>query len=209
MSLAFQVRARRDAFTLDVAYETDARVVAVVGASGAGKTTLLEGLAGLGPVDTARLVIDGQVLVDTALGLAPPPHRRGVGHVFQDGRLFPHLRVGANVGFSRPYVADGMDVTEALRLVDLEGYERRWPGTLSGGEARRVAVARALAGRPRLLLLDEPFTGLDGRRRTDLIEHLVRLRDQIGTPMVIVSHDQRDFEGLAAAVLTIESGRLG
>lgn len=207
MSLAFHVRARREAFILDVAFETDARVVAVVGASGAGKTTLLEGLAGLGPVDAARLVVDGEVLVDTSAGLAPPPHRRGIGHVFQDGRLFPHLTVGANIIFSRPYVADAMGVAEALRLVDMSGYEDRWPATLSGGEARRVAVARALARRPRLLLLDEPFTGLDGPRRIALIDHFRGLRDRIGVPMIIVSHDERDVVGLAETVLTIDAGR--
>jgi len=207
MSLSFQVKTWRDDFNLDVAFETEARVVAVVGASGAGKTTLLEGLAGFGTVEAARLVVDGEVLVDTASGLAPPPHRRSLGHVFQDGRLFPHLSVGANIAFVQPYVPNAMAPAEALRLVDLAGYENRWPGSLSGGEARRVAVARALAGRPRLLLLDEPFTGLDRRRRTNLIDHLVRLRDQTGTPMLIVSHDERDFEDLAGAILTIESGR--
>lgn len=207
MSLAFQVRARRDAFVLDVAFETDARLIAVVGPSGAGKTTLLEGLAGLGRVDAARLVVNGDVLVDTASGLNPPPHQRGLGYVFQDGRLFPHLSVGANVGFSRPYVADPLPVAEALRLVDLEGFETRWPRSLSGGEARRVAVARALAARARLLLLDEPFTGLDGPRRAALVDHFRRLRDRVGTPILIVTHDERDVADLAEGILTIVDGR--
>lgn len=207
MSLAFHVKAHRDAFTLDVAFETDARVVAVVGPSGAGKSTLLEGLAGLARADVVRLTVDGAVVVDTASGLAPAANRRGVGHVFQEGRLFPHLTVAGNVGFSRPYAPDPLMVAEALRLVDLEGFEARWPNSLSGGEARRVAVARALVARPRLLLLDEPFTGLDLARRTALIGHFIQLRDRIGTPMVIVSHDERDIADLAQTVLTIEVGR--
>ena len=132
MSVAFKVTARRGAFHLDVAFETAVRAIAVVGASGAGKTTLLQGLAGLTPVTRARLVLDGQTLVDTDAGVRPAAHRRGVGYVFQDGRLFPHLRVGANVGFARPYATDPMSVDEALRLVDLEGFEDRWPASLSG-----------------------------------------------------------------------------
>lgn len=207
MSLAFRVKARRGAFDLDVAFASDARAIAVVGPSGAGKTTLLMGLAGLAPADTVVLTVSGATVVDTPCGLAPRAHQRRVGYVFQDGRLFPHLSVAANVDFARPYVSDPLSVTEALRLVDLEGFDRRWPASLSGGEARRVAIARALAARPRLLLLDEPFTGLDARRRDALIPYLLRLRDEVETPMLIVSHDARDVEDLAQAVLTIDAGR--
>lgn len=207
MSIAFEVRAHRGDFTLDVAFEAAANSIALIGPSGAGKTTLLEGLAGLSRVDEARLAVKDQVLVDTTAGLAPPTHLRRIGYVFQDGRLFPHMRVGANVGFSRPYAADALSVGEALRLVDLEGFEDRWPVGLSGGEARRVAIARALVGRPRLLLLDEPFTGLDAGRRAALVPYLLRLRDEVGVPMIVVSHDDRDVADLAQAVLTISAGR--
>lgn len=207
MSLSFRVRARRGAFSLDVAFAGDVRSLVVVGSSGAGKTTLLQGLAGLGPVDDVHLAIDGQVVVDSATGAVPAAHRRGVGYLFQEGRLFPHLNVGANVAFARPYATDPMDMTEALGLVDLEGFETRWPATLSGGEMRRVAFARAIAARPRILLLDEPFAGLDVRRRDALIPYLIRLRDEVGTPMVIVTHDPRDVSALSQAVLRIEDGR--
>lgn len=207
MSLSFKVQARRNGFSLDVAFETEARALAVVGASGAGKTTLLEALAGHRPADCVRLAVDGQVIVDTALGLAPRAHRRAIGYVFQDGRLFPHLTVGGNVGFARAYAVQPMEVSEALRLVGLEGFERRWPNSLSGGEQRRVAFARALVARPRLLLLDEPFTGLDEARRKTLTPHLIHLRETTGTPIVIVSHDPRDVADLAQAVLTIGEGR--
>ena len=205
MSLAFHVRARRGDFDLDVAFASPARAIGLVGPSGAGKTTLLQGLAGLTPVKTARLTIDDELVVDTEAGLAPPPHRRSVGYVFQEGRLFPHLQVGTNVGFARPYVADPMSVGDALRLVDLEGFERRWPSTLSGGEMRRAAIARALVARPRLLLLDEPFSGLDHARRAALIPHLLRLREEV--PMIVVSHDPRDVEALCQDVVVIAAGR--
>ncbi len=208
MSVAFKVTARRGAFHLDVAFETAVRAIAVVGASGAGKTTLLQGLAGLTPVTRARLVLDGQTLVDTDAGVRPAAHRRGVGYVFQDGRLFPHLRVGANVGFARPYATDPMSVDEALRLVDLEGFEDRWPASLSGGEARRAALARALLPRPKLLLLDEPFSGLDEGRRAALIPYLIRLRDQAGVRIIVVSHDRRDVEALGQALLTLDGGAM-
>ncbi|MBU1346453.1 MAG: ATP-binding cassette domain-containing protein [Alphaproteobacteria bacterium] len=206
MSIAFRVRAQRGEFHLDVAFETAVRAIAVVGPSGAGKTTLLQGLAGLTPVGAARLVIDGETLVDTGVGIQPPAHHRGVGYVFQDGRLFPHLRVGSNVGFARPYATDPMSVDEALRLVDLEGFEHRWPASLSGGEARRAALARALLPRPKILLLDEPFTGLDERRRAALIPYLIRLRDEAGVRIVVVSHDRRDVEDLCQALLAIDGG---
>jgi molybdate transport system ATP-binding protein len=206
MSMAFQVRSRRGDFTLDVAFETSARAVGVVGPSGAGKTTLLQGLAGLSPADHVRLVVEDEVLVDTASGLVPPAHRRRLGYVFQDGRLFPHMTVGDNVGFARRYVADPLPVEEALALVDLAGFETRWPATLSGGEARRAAIARALVARPRLLLLDEPFTGLDEARKAMLVPYLVRLRDEQGVPLMVVSHDDRDIAALTQTVIRIDAG---
>jgi molybdate transport system ATP-binding protein len=126
--------------------------------------------------------------------------------VFQDGRLFPHLSVGANVAFGRPYATDPMTVAEALKLVDLEGFEHRRPAGLSGGEARRAAIARALLPRPRLLLLDEPFAGLDDGRRQALIPYLLRLRDALKTPMIVVSHDDRDVSALTQTVLTLDRG---
>jgi molybdate transport system ATP-binding protein len=207
MTLALHVRARRGDFDLDVAFDTEARALAVVGPSGAGKTTLLQALAGLIPTDETRLIVGGEAVVDTVVGLTPPTHRRGVGYVFQDGRLFPHMTVGANVAFARSYASDPLSVADALQLVDMQGFENRRPTGLSGGEVRRVAIARALLARPRLLLLDEPFAGLDNQRRQALIPYLLRLRDEIGVPMILVSHDDRDVSALAQSVMTIERGR--
>jgi len=207
MSLSFWVRARRGDFALDAAFETTGKAVGLVGPSGAGKTTLLQGLAGLIPTEEVRLTVDDRTLVDTAMGLAPPAHARGLGYVFQDGRLFPHLSVGGNVAFGARWAANPMSVADALRLVDLEGFEHRRPAGLSGGEMRRVAIARALLPRPRLLLLDEPFAGLDDARRQALIPYLVKLRDTLKTPMIVVSHDDRDVAALTETVLTLDHGR--
>ena len=208
MTLDWAVTARRGAFLLDVACRSEARILAVEGASGAGKTTLLYALAGLIPVTAARLAVDGATLVDTSAGLKPPPHRRRIGYVFQDARLFPHLSVEANVGYGRRFGSGGMSLEAALKLLDLTGFEHRWPASLSGGEMRRVAIARALCAGPRLLLLDEPFAGLDAARREALIPYLLRLRHETDLPMLLVSHDSRDVEALAEDRVRIDFGRV-
>jgi len=205
MSLACHAVGRRGDFTFDIGFESATRAVAVVGPSGCGKTSFLHGLAGLLAVSTARIRIDDATVIDDAIA-RKPPHRRAVGYVFQDIRLFPHLTVEQNIGFARPYGGDELTVAHSLDLMDLRGYERRRPASLSGGEARRVALARALAARPRLLLLDEPFTGLDVGRRERLAPYLLRLRDEVCLPMIVVSHDPRDLELIAQDVVTVAGG---
>lgn len=207
MSLAFHVRAERGDFSLDFGFSSSVRAIAVEGRSGAGKTTLLQGLAGLVPVSSASLSIDGRPLVDTTAGLSPHAHRRRIGFVFQDARLFPHLSVADNVAFGRRFATDPMRVEDALALLDLEGFEGRWPRSLSGGEARRVAIARVLCSEPQILFLDEPFAGLDGARRDALAPYLRRLRDETRLPILLVSHDPRDIEALADDSVRIVDGR--
>lgn len=209
MSLTCDIAAERGGFRIEARFESPARMLAVQGASGAGKTTLLHAIAGLVPVQRARLAIDGVAVVDTAAGLSPPPHRRGIGYVFQDMRLFPHLTVAGNIAFGRRFAADAPEVGPILTLLDLEPLAGRWVRNLSGGEARRVAIARALATGPRLLLLDEPFAGLDARRRDELIPYLAALRDTTATPILLVSHDPRDADRLAEDRVEMIDGRIG
>lgn len=207
MSLSVAAKACRGDFDLDFAFDSDAHAVAVEGASGAGKTTLLMALAGLVPSSSTRLVVDDKVVVDLAAGVRPAPHRRRIGYVFQDGRLFPHLSVADNVAFGRRFAANPIPVAETLALLDLTGFEARWPNSLSGGEARRVALARALCRDPAILFLDEPFAGLDQKRRDALMPYLIRLRDDLSIPILLVSHDPRDADALAQDRVQIESGR--
>lgn len=185
VSISFDTQPILDGFTLFV---PTGRVEALVGPSGVGKSTVLRIIAGILHPETGRVVIDDVDVTQT------PIHRRSVGLVFQDDQLFPHLDVEENIGFglrmAKTRRADiEQRVAELLTLVGLEGFERRQPSSLSGGEAKRVALARALAPRPRVLLLDEPLTGLD----RDLHDRLARdLRDILstaGTTTLLVTHD--------------------
>lgn len=206
MSLACRLKARRGDFVVEAAFATDRQVLALTGPSGAGKTTVLNVIAGLVPAERLELTVDGRPLVDTRTGLNPPAHRRRIGYVFQDGRLFPHLSVAQNIAFGRRYAAAPVPVEPILALLDLQNLAERRPATLSGGEMRRVSIARALSARPALLLLDEPFAGLDARRRGALIPYLLRLRDEAGLPMILVSHDPRDVGEIAQAVVEMDYG---
>lgn len=207
MSLACHAVGRRGAFAFDIGFDSPARCVAVVGPSGCGKTTFLHALAGLITGCAAQIRIDDTPVLDDR-HVRQPVHRRAVGYVFQDIRLFPHLTVEQNIAFAGPYGRHAMTVSRALELMDLRGFERRRPGGLSGGEARRVALARALVAQPRLLLLDEPFTGLDVQRRERLAPYLLRLRDEAGLPMILVSHDPRDLALIAQDVVVVQEGRV-
>ena len=208
MSLTFALSLKRGDFVLDFAHSSTAQVIALEGPSGAGKTTLLHGLAGLITSECTVLIVDGDPLIDTDAGLNPPAHRRRIGFAFQDLRLFPHLSVAANVAFGRRFAGPhAMPTTRALELLDLTALAQRHPTTLSGGEARRTALARALCSDPAILLLDEPFAGLDAARRDALLPYLLRLRDEVRLPMLLVSHDPRDADALAQDRVRIESGR--
>lgn len=166
----------------------DGEIVALQGPSGSGKTTLLRVIAGLEVARSGRVRLDGRDITDVA------PHRRGIGMVFQDEQLFPHRDVGGNVEFGlemqgRPAAERAVRVRELLDLVGLAGFERRRVTSLSGGEAKRVALARSLAPAPPMLLLDEPLTGLDHELRDRLAVDLARLLRATGTSALMVTHD--------------------
>jgi thiamine transport system ATP-binding protein len=190
--------------SLDVA---DGEIVTVLGPSGSGKSTLMRVIAGLQAPDEGRVVLDGVDLT------AVPPHRRGVGLVFQDHALFPHRDVLGNVSFGLrmrgdPPEAIAARTVELLELVGLAGFERRSVGTLSGGEQQRVALARALAPAPRLLLLDEPLGSLDRRLRDRLLDDLSQLFDQLDVTAVYVTHDQTEAFTLGDRVAVMRTGRV-
>jgi molybdate transport system ATP-binding protein len=211
MSLAGRVVARRGELTVDVELAVaDGEVLAVLGPNGAGKSTLLRVLAGLLRPDAGRVVVDGtEVWDDGAVHL--PPHRRSLGMVFQDHLLFPHLSVTENVAFgprSRgvPRGAARAGAATWLDRVGLAGFGERRPGQLSGGQAQRAALARALAGDPRVLLLDEPLSALDARTRLTVRAELRRHLADYGGSTVLVTHDPVDAMALAGRVLVVEDG---
>ncbi|MGJ9476902.1 ABC transporter ATP-binding protein [Actinotignum sp. GS-2025b] len=179
--------------------------VALLGTSGSGKSSLLRGIAGLE-------ALRGQVLIDGADMTAVPTHRRGVGMVFQDGQLFPNRSVGGNIAYGiekgRSRAEVEAEVERWLELVELSGYTKRAVTTLSGGQAQRVALARSLAARPRVLLLDEPLSALDTRLREDLAVFLRRVLQKAGTTAVYVTHNDAEAATVADRVVRMDSGRL-
>jgi iron(III) transport system ATP-binding protein len=169
------------------------RVTCLLGPSGCGKSTLLRLVAGLEPIDEGRIEMNGAVI--SAPDGHIPPERRGVGLVFQDFALFPHLNVSENIGFGlrdRPAPARRAQVQTLLRRFQLEALAESWPHTLSGGEQQRVAIARALAPEPAVLLLDEPFSGLDGHLKAAVRRSMLAELRSAGTAVLIVTHDPEE-----------------
>ncbi len=193
------------ALALRASLATSSRRIAVVGPSGAGKSTLLRMLAGLEPRCRGRISFEGECWLKTASGTVVPAHRRHVGWVPQDVRLFPHRSVLENLRFAGSTAAQAREL--AVRL-GVDGLLDRRPRHLSGGEAQRVAIARALLARPKLLLLDEPFAALDRARRVDLATVLRELLGRDHVASVLVSHDERDVALLADEVFEMSAGCL-
>jgi molybdate transport system ATP-binding protein len=199
-------------FALDIHFHAGRGLTALFGRSGGGKTSVVNAIAGLLRPRRGRIVMDGSVLLDTERGISVPSHRRRVGYVFQEGRLFPHLTVRQNLLFGRWFAparerraASLDDVVDLLGIASL--LDRR-PGRLSGGEKQRVAIGRALLASPRLLLMDEPLASLDARRKDEILPYLERLRDEAGVPIVYVSHSIAEVARLATTIVLISGGRV-
>lgn len=177
-------------------------VIALLGRSGSGKSTLLRVIAGIVPPDSGRIHIDGRDVTDV------PPHERAVGMVFQDNQLFPHRDVAQNVGFGLKMARVDtsrrrVQVAEWLERVGLAGFEGRRVTELSGGEAKRVALARTLITEPAVVLLDEPLTGLDRELHDDLVDDLGRLLRDSGTTAILVTHDLDEANAIADRVVEL------
>ncbi|MDI9237486.1 ATP-binding cassette domain-containing protein [Lysobacter sp. LF1] len=198
---SIDIALRRGSFERAVHIESSARVIALVGESGAGKTSILQAIAGLVRPQRGHIEIGGQRLFDAARGIDVPAHRRRIGYVFQDARLFPHLDVRRNLLYGYRGIAREQPRFALPAIVDLLGIgallDRRTAG-LSGGELQRVALGRALMSQPRILLLDEPLSMLDMNRREDLLPYLQRVRDEIALPMIYVSHYPDEVRRIAA-----------
>jgi molybdate transport system ATP-binding protein len=197
MRFEIRVSKRLGDLALEVDLASDAAVVALFAPSGAGKTTLLNLVAGLATPDAGRIAIAGETLFDGAAGIDLPPERRRIGYVFQDRRLFPHLSVRANLLYGRGERRPA-DIAPTLDLLGIAHLLDRWPATLSGGEAQRVAIGRALLADPRVLLFDEPLSHLDRARRDEILRLIGRLRDETRLPILYVTHDASEIAALGA-----------
>lgn len=176
------------------------------GPSGVGKTSILNMIAGLLRPDHGHIGVGGETLFDAGSAIDLPPHRRRLGYVFQDGRLFPHLRVRANLLYGYRLAAPQdrwMSLQAVLDFLGIEHLLTRWPSTLSGGEVQRVAIGRALLSGARALLMDEPLASIDPARRKDIMDVIVRIRDELGLPIVYVTHNPAEAERLATRKIEI------
>ena len=211
MSLIASIRMHLGTLDLDLELEAPAgEVLGVVGPNGAGKTTLLRVLAGLAPLDGGRIELDGRVLDDPDAGVFVPPERRGAGYLFQDHLLFPHLSALENVAFGlqvRRTPAAASVAKGWLERVGLAAVAESRPAQLSGGQAQRIALARALAPSPRLLLLDEPLAALDASTKVDVRRELKRHLAAFEGITLMVTHDPVEAAALADRVLVLERGR--
>ncbi|OHD09770.1 ATP-binding cassette domain-containing protein [Sphingopyxis sp. RIFCSPHIGHO2_12_FULL_65_19] len=179
-------------------------LTALFGPSGAGKTSILNMVAGLLKPDRGHIRIGDRTLFGDGIDL--PPEARRVGYVFQDGRLFPHRRVRANLLYGHHLAGPAdrwMGLDEAAQFLGIGDLLDRWPHSLSGGEAQRVAIGRALLAGPEILLMDEPLSSLDAARRGDIMVVIERIRDELKLPILYVSHDRVEVDRLATSVVTI------
>ena len=198
-------------FKLSARFQAAHGATVLFGPSGAGKTSVVNMIAGLVTPDRGTIALAGTVLFDAGKGIDMPPHRRRIGYVFQEGRLFPHLSVRQNLDYGRRMSGQPRDEGEFERiaaLLDIGHLLDRRPGKLSGGERQRVAVGRALLMRPRLLLLDEPLASLDTAHKREILPYLVRMRDDAGIPLVYVTHTAAEVRRIATTVVRLDSGRV-
>lgn len=212
VAMSFEISVSRRLGDGLIALDLDAGdgITALFGPSGAGKTSILNMVAGLLRPDQGRIVVAGRVLFDADAGIDLPPEQRGAGYVFQDGRLFPHRRVRANLLYGTHLAtpaarATGLDLAldDVVAFLGIGHLLDRWPRTLSGGEAQRVAIGRALLACPRFLLMDEPLASLDAARRDDIMAVIERVRDGFGLPTLYVSHDRAEVERLATRIVAM------
>ena len=210
MTLTVSLTHRFAGMNLDVAFTAPPGVTALFGRSGAGKTTVVNAVAGLLAPDAGRVQADDMVLLDSERGINLPPHRRRVGYVFQDARLFPHLNVRQNLLYGRWFAPKGKGpaLDQIADLLGITSLLARPTAALSGGEKQRVALGRAILSNPRLLLMDEPLAALDEARKAEILPYLERLRDDLRLPILYVSHSMAEVARLATTIVLLDGGRV-
>jgi molybdate transport system ATP-binding protein len=200
-----------NAFSLDVEFQAPPGFTILFGASGSGKTTTLKSISGIVHPDAGRIAIDDDVLFDSAEGIDLPIRERGVGYVFQDLALFPHLTACANVEFGmtgRPRTVRRQRAETMMKALRISHTSERKPRDISGGEAQRVALARALASQPRILLLDEPLSAIDEATKRGIIADLKTINRELKLPILYVTHSREEAVTLGERVIVYEQGRV-
>ena len=210
--LSVTIRKDLGIFRLNLAFDTENGVTGILGASGCGKSMTLRCIAGIDKPDEGRIVLDGTVLFDSAKGINLPPQKRGVGYLFQNYALFPNMTVEKNILCGLYHEKDRTErrrtLNDTVRLFRLEGLEKHRPAQLSGGEQQRAALARILANKPRLLMLDEPFSALDSHLRGQLRIQMKQLLGQYSGSVLMVTHDRNEAYDLCGRIALMDSGSL-
>ncbi len=211
MTLSVSLKHSFGSFDLDVTFQAPAGITVLFGPSGSGKTTIINAAAGLLRPDKGRISSDGWELFDTAKNHWLPTHKRRLGYIFQEGRLFPHLNVRQNLLYGQRFAPKSAPREDPSRVVDMLGIGHlltRRPNMLSGGEKQRVAIGRALLASPRLILADEPLSALDTAHKAEIMPYFERLRDEVSVPILYVSHSAAEVARLATSVVALDQGRV-
>ena len=211
MTLEVDVALSRPSFELAASFRTGPGVTALFGRSGSGKTTLVNMVAGLIRPDRGRILVDGRALFDSAARIDLPSHRRRVGYVFQESRLFPHLTVRQNLLYGSWFRGQSFRLGSIDQIVELLGIGdllMRRPASLSGGEKQRVSIGRAVLSDPAMLLMDEPLASLDEARKGEILPYLERLRDELDLPILYVSHSVPEVVRLATTMIVLSAGKV-
>ena len=215
VSLQKQLGHKGALFEIDMAFTSNAQRLVLFGPSGAGKTQTLMMMAGLNAPQQGKVVFKDNLLFDSHSGVHLPARQRGLGYVFQDYALFPHLTVRQNIGFAlaqgwgNPSPADQDPATgHWMEVFQLQAVADLYPEQLSGGQRQRTALARALVASPRALLLDEPFAAMDRPLRQRLRSELLQLQAELSLPMVLITHDEEDVQAFAQEVIQVDKGRV-
>lgn len=210
MTLHIQLSHHLPQIALNLSFAAPDGITVLFGPSGAGKSTIANAVAGLLTPDQGRIILRDRVLFDSAAGINIPPHRRRIGYVFQEARLFPHLTLRQNLRYGQWFnpAARKAPFERIVELLGLGALLHRRPATLSGGEKSRAALGRALLAGPQLLVMDEPLAALDQARKDEILPYLERLRDEIRQPILYITHDRSEVQRLASHLVQIEAGRL-
>ncbi|EEE37066.1 molybdate ABC transporter, ATP-binding protein [Rhodobacteraceae bacterium KLH11] len=211
MSLSVRLQHQLPGLALDIEFDAPSGVTVLFGRSGAGKTTIANVVAGLLRPEAGRVAVDDWVLFDTRQGTWLPPHRRRLGYIFQEGRLFPHLSVRQNLNYGRRFAPRDARRENPDRVIEMLGIGHlldRRPAPLSGGEKQRVAIGRALLAGPRLIVADEPLAALDDARKAEILPYFERLRDEVSVPILYVTHSAAEVARLATSVVALQDGRV-